>query len=1286
MNLNKCLLLIFVLITISLSIPNNENVKMEARIYFKDITELYNKLGEFFSELDIATRDETEKGEPYLVIISNQEQLELIKEKGLKVEITYPDIKEKFRLMTGVDPNNLDMLRDFGYFFTYWEMIDTLNDLNTNFPTITRVFNPGNSHQGRPLLTLKISDNPLIDEPEPAVYINGATHAREPGGTHCCIDFATYLLVNYGHDSLITWLVNNREIYITPVMNPDGYVYNSDSGGASSNWRKNRRIVQSPYVGVDLNRNYGYRWGVDNSGSSPTPSSETYRGPSPFSEIETQVARDMMINQKIRTQLDYHTYGQYNMYPWGYGTSAPPDSLTLKEMVDTFRLYNQYLANRTGQISRVMYLANGNSVDWEYADTLYQGNQKFITYATTIEWGRTDFWYGWNLPAYVDSECLKNRPNSLYLTRIAGVFFEPKRALINDSLLGNMTNQLDPGETAYAWFELRNRAVHPLDSAYQLIGKLKSLDTMVIILDSIKSFPTCRRKDSTDNRLQQFKFYCRYGTNSGRVVNLRLEMNYKDDTLTMMQPLNFALTIGSNPILTYDVSCTKIEAPFSSLDSGTVIIPACSVYNFGSSAVNYPVRMKIGNSYNRTTSVTTHLPNTLRYVTFPACTLYQRGSNAVTCSTELVNDMQNANDKQTGLVSVRVSDVGVVSITLPDTISYGMSVTPICSLYNYGTATETYQVLLKVNGVFTETLPVSAHLPSTYTNVIFTPLTPQPGTNTFSCSLAINDMNQTNDTMTKIVFVQSLDVGATKIVAPTGTIILGTVIIPACSVYNYGNTAVSYSVRFKIGDFYDENTLVLNHLPGVYELVTFPSLTANQIGTYVVSCSTELVGDINTTNDERTDSVIIIPVNQTGWIRMANIPQGSSGKNPKSGSCLVGLNDKIYFLKASNTSDFHIYTPDVGIGFWTTESIPLGVKPTNGKKPKKGASIAAHDNYVYVLRGNNTQGFWKYIPTTSAWETLPPIPTGASGKKCKDGSGMVSVTISYAPNPDTDYLFVMKGSKTTEFFLYNLQTNTWSVPLPAPSTGSSGKIGYGKGSCLCYDGDSLVYVLKGNYGDFFKYNLYTGNWTELRRYDAKFFLNRDGKKKRPKDGAGLGYYDNAIYMLKGGNTNEFWKYEIALDTWIQLGPAEVWDIPNGNGKKVKGGGCLAILGDKFYAVKGANTSEFYAHTIPTKAVVKALTASDGVMSRGLSDKSYELNITPNPAGNLIAVSYSLPAKEKVNFKLYNISGALIKTYINEIPSQDGRLLIDTKLLSSGVYILRFNSTKFSVSRKLVIEK
>jgi len=519
--------------------------KMEARVYFQTADELFAKLGDFFSDLDIATGGETETGESYIVIITTEEELNTIKEKGLRVEITYPDIKEKFRLMTGVDPNNPELLRDFGYYFTYWEMIDTLNRLKANYPSVCSLMNIGVSHQGRPLWTLKISDNPTVDESEPAVYINGATHAREPLGTHCCIDFASWILTNYGLDSTITWLVNNREIYITPVMNPDGYVYNSDSGGASANWRKNRRIIQSPYVGVDLNRNYGYKWAYDNSGSSGSPSSETYRGPSRFSEPETRVVRDFMLAQKIRTQMDYHTYGQYNMYSWGYASVTPPDEITLREMVDTFRMYNQYPASRTGQISRVLYTANGVSTDWEYADTLWEGNRKFVTYAFTIEMGTTDFWYGWNNPSYVDNECRLNRNNNFYLTRLAGVFFEPAGVIINDTLQGNRSGKLDPGEDAYVWFKFRNRAVHSLDSAYSISFVVRSLDPRVILVDSTFSMPVIRRKEEANSRAAMLRISATRDIPPGTIVRLKMIISYLNDELAMSQPIDYQITIGN---------------------------------------------------------------------------------------------------------------------------------------------------------------------------------------------------------------------------------------------------------------------------------------------------------------------------------------------------------------------------------------------------------------------------------------------------------------------------------------------------------------------------------------------------------------------------------------------------------------------------------------------------------------------------------------------------------------------------------------------------------------------
>jgi hypothetical protein len=487
----------------------------------------------------------------------------------------------------------------------------------------------------------------------------------------------------------------------------------------------------------------------------------------------------------------------------------------------------------------------------------------------------------------------------------------------------------------------------------------------------------------------------------------------------------------------------------------------------------------------------------------------------------------------------------------------------------------------------------------------------------------------------------------------------------------------------KIGTVYEEDTIIFNHAPGTYQFITFPTWTAIP-GTFSVSCSTELAGDMNQANDEQTDEITVMPPLYGNWELQALIPPGISTRRPKSGSCMAGFEatGKIYFLKASNTQDFGIYTPDATIGTWTSDTIPLGNKLAgDGKKPKKGASITGLGNSLFALRGNNTPGFWTYktTPTESiGWYKLLNIPTGA--KNPKDASGLVAVNIG-----GTDYIFAMKGSKTDEFYLYSIEGDSW-FKVSSPPLGRSGKIGYKNGSCLTWDGDSLVYVLKGNYGDFFKYNLYTQVWYQLRAYDARFFINRDGKKKKPKDGASLAYWNNAVFMLKGGNTNEFWKYNILSDTWIQLGPADAWDIPQSSGKKVKAGGCLTRLGNYFYAAKGANTQEFYRHILPTDQIPIDPNLSQGIMGKKLITDEIMLTIAPNPAQNVALVRYSLPVSGQVVLKLYNVTGALIKTCINSKQNKDGLVMIDTKEIPSGVYILRFSSGDIKMTRKLVIEK
>lgn len=525
--------------------------KMEVYVYFKDADELISKMGTLFGELDICTVQEAENKEYYLVINTTKEQLARIQSLGFKTKITYEDIAEKFYEMAGSrDPH---ILRDFGYFYTYWEMRDTLQTLANSFPNISRFYSAGNSYQGLQMVAFKISDNPLVDEQEPAVCFNGATHAREPMGTTLCIDYIKYLLTNYGTDSLVTWFVNNREIYILPVMNPDGYRYNSDSGGASSNIRKNRHFYSgqsSSTAGVDLNRNYGYKWGYDNYGSSPYVTSETYRGPSRFSEIETQNARDFFLPKKIRTQIDYHSYGAYNLCVWGYSGSAEPipDSVMQWEILDSMRAKNGFSASRTGPIYRVLYAANGGSIEWEMKDTLHNGVPKFVTYAYTIEANQTDFWQGYNNYTVIQNNINQCRPVNIYFTKIAGVFFDNLQPVVADTALGNSTGQLDPNETSHLWMRIKNRAVHPLDSAYNITAQLVSLDTQIVVQTGSATFPKIYRNSFGNNSNSRFVVHCSRNATPGAVKQLKLILTFKDDTCTITQGINFSLTIGNNPV------------------------------------------------------------------------------------------------------------------------------------------------------------------------------------------------------------------------------------------------------------------------------------------------------------------------------------------------------------------------------------------------------------------------------------------------------------------------------------------------------------------------------------------------------------------------------------------------------------------------------------------------------------------------------------------------------------------------------------------------------------------
>ncbi len=236
----------------------------------------------------------------------------------------------------------------------------------------------GTSYEGRDLYYVRMTN---AGAGAPAILFTALTHGREPGGNSAVIDFAQWLATEYGSDTMATFILDNAQVYFVPMVNVDAYYYNLPSGG--NDQRKNMNFstpVNSD--GIDLNRNFSYMWGYDDSGSSPNPYSATYRGSAALSEPETAALTQWMETINPVGGFHYHTYGGYLLYPYGYNNSATPHEALFSSWGSQLTAQNNYACGRCGQI---LYDVNGDAVDWSY------GTHQYLFYTPEVDdngfWG-----------------------------------------------------------------------------------------------------------------------------------------------------------------------------------------------------------------------------------------------------------------------------------------------------------------------------------------------------------------------------------------------------------------------------------------------------------------------------------------------------------------------------------------------------------------------------------------------------------------------------------------------------------------------------------------------------------------------------------------------------------------------------------------------------------------------------------------------------------------------------------------------------------------------------------
>ncbi|ATZ27357.1 Carboxypeptidase T precursor [Streptomyces lavendulae subsp. lavendulae] len=295
-------------------------------------------------------------------------------------------------------------------------------------PGLTKVVSIGKTVQGKDILALKVSKDAKKgkDGDKPSVLYMSNQHAREWITPEMTRRLMHHTLDNYGKDPRITKLVDSTELWFLLSANPDGYDYTFTADSARL-WRKNLHDNNgdgkiTAVDGVDLNRNFAYKWGYDNEGSSPSLSSETYRGPSASSEPETRALDAFEKRIGFRYAINYHSASELLLYGVGWQVATPtPDDVAYKALAGTPE--KPAVPGYYPQLSSELYTTNGEA-DGHAANA--NGVMMFTPEMTTCQtasaidpndrWKPEDCASGFNFPddeKLIQQEFAKNVPFAL---------------------------------------------------------------------------------------------------------------------------------------------------------------------------------------------------------------------------------------------------------------------------------------------------------------------------------------------------------------------------------------------------------------------------------------------------------------------------------------------------------------------------------------------------------------------------------------------------------------------------------------------------------------------------------------------------------------------------------------------------------------------------------------------------------------------------------------------------------------------------------------------------------
>ena len=430
-----------------------------------------------------------------------------------------------------------------------------------------------------------------------------------------------------------------------------------------------------------------------------------------------------------------------------------------------------------------------------------------------------------------------------------------------------------------------------------------------------------------------------------------------------------------------------------------------------------------------------------------------------------------------------------------------------------------------------------------------------------------------------------------------------------------------------------------------------------------------------------------------GWVQRQSMPTQITPKYVKDGGSMVAIDDHdfgtaLYAFRGYKSNEFYKFT-----GLWTLlESIPFGVKPDapttiNKKKISKGASLCWNgDSIIYATKGNNTREFWAYDISTNTWtaKAFIPVPKGLKG----------GTSIAYKNNK---VYLLAGGQKKTDlhnFYIYNPIADTINgIPWDTLAKVSLGLYykAWKDGSCITVIHDT-IYALKG--GDKFNYlwafDLLSSAWVQKETIPLIHPLLN--KKNKVGDGGAIATDGSVIYAIKGKGKQDFWRYTPFVNA-----DAGIWTpfetVPFGTlGKKggPKTGAALAYLEGNVFLLKGNKTSELWQYIPGIDSIAKVyplnITSVTDVKTVNLIKPT--IRIAPNPLTKHAVIYYTVPISGRVTLKLFNATGRLIETFIDEhLNAGSYTLSIDNWKLKipRGVYFLRYSDATNQSEIKLIVQ-